>query len=252
MNLDDYKNMVAEQEANAEQPKEEPKAETIVDEPKVDTPKPEEKQTFTVGDKEVTLEELQKGYLRQSDYTKKTTDIAKAREEHKQALEAYKLIESDPKLREALKNAGGADGVLKATDASGKRIRELEMKIANMELDAQLKSLAAKYPDFDEVAVINEAAKRKETDLEFIYKAIRKDDKGELPVDIDALKAELLKELKTELGTGDIVPPTLMDGKAPSKPIEQPKGPTMSKLEHRIAQGMGMTDEAYIKYRDAK
>lgn len=63
----------------------------------------EKELTFTVGDETVTVEELKLGYLRQSDYTRKTQNIATA----KRDLET-KSAEADATMN-ALMSAAGAD-----------------------------------------------------------------------------------------------------------------------------------------------
>lgn len=76
------------EEADTEEDNEEP--DTEEDE---DTEEPEEdsEPVYTTPDgEEVTLDELKRGYLRQSDYTKKTQEIAEARH---RAVEAFQAVE---------------------------------------------------------------------------------------------------------------------------------------------------------------
>ena len=150
---------------------------------------------------------------------------------------------------EKLKEAGGDGAVIDAANVQSKRIHDLEAQIASNELDKTLSTLKAKYPDFDETVVINEAAKRRTTDLEFVYKATRELIGGDDMIDKEALRAELLAELRAEI-RGE-VPATIITGKASTKPVTTQKGPTMSMAEHRIAEGQGLTDAEYIKFRDA-
>lgn len=255
MNIDEFRAM---QKAEKEQPKEESvsKVEEVVEEPKVEEPKePEKPVTYEVDGKELTVDELMKGYLRQSDYTKKTTDVSKMRKEHAKAIELFELVQSSPALQEKLKEAGGDKAVIDAANQEQKRIRDLESQIASMELDKQLTNLKAKYPDFNETKVIAEAAKRKTTDLEFVYKATRTEKDGDTMTakERETLKAEIRKELEAELKPVDAdVPPTIINGRASAKDIKQPDGPTMSRKEQAIARGMGLSDADYIKYRDKK
>jgi len=243
MNLDTFRAMQAtEAEAKTTEP------EVIVEDAIENTLEPEPAtQKIKVGDDELTLDELTKGYLRQSDYTKKTTEVAQARKEHEEALKVYEMIQSNPELREKLKEAGGDGVVLDAVNEERKRIRDLETKIATMELDANISELKTKYPDFDETKVISEAANRGTTDLEFVYKAIRNVEPKAETVDIESLKAQLLEELKAENAS---LPPTLMTGKGTSKPVKQSEGPVMTTMEARIADGMGISHAEYIKHRD--
>ena len=58
-------------------------------------------QTFTVKvngtDQTVTLEEMQAGYMRQADYTRKTTDVANQRKELEKAVVLSEALEKDPR-----------------------------------------------------------------------------------------------------------------------------------------------------------
>lgn len=57
----------------------------------------EQQATYKLSDgTEVPLSELEKGYLRQSDYTKKTQEVARQREEAAQALALFEALQSDP------------------------------------------------------------------------------------------------------------------------------------------------------------
>lgn len=256
MNIDEYKAMVEQEKAEQSKPQEtetkpeEPTGEeTLVDEkPNEDEQKPE---VFKVGDAEVTLEELQKGYLRQSDYTKKTTELANMRKELKQAEDLYKDIQSNPDLQKQLKDSGANQDLVNSANAEQKKIRDLEVKIASMELDKEVSRLKQKYPDFDEVAVITEASKRNSPDLEFIYKATRKVEDKKDDVDMDSLREQLKKELLAEI-KGEDVPPTIISNKASLTPVTEEKGVTMTVQEAKIADGMKMSHEDYIKYRDGK
>lgn len=257
MNIEDFRAMQKAEKEKPEQPAEQEVLKPVVEEVKEEkAPEPEKPITYEVDGKELTVDELVKGYLRQSDYTKKTTDVSKLRKEHDEAIKLFEHIQSNPALQEKLKEAGGDKAVINAANQESKRIRELENKIAGMELDTQLRELSAKYSDFNETAVIAEAAKRKTTDLEFVYKALRKIDKEGDKVDakdIEKIKADLRAEIMAELKAPDTeIPPTMMDGKKPNKPVVETNGPTMTHQEARVAKGMGMTPEEYIKYRDAK
>lgn len=68
--------------------------------------------SFTVDGSSVTFDELKKGYLRQSDYTKKTQELAEERESLKDAQALWDAMNSDPvgtlrQLQQAV-NRGGS------------------------------------------------------------------------------------------------------------------------------------------------
>ena len=79
---------VAEMSADADSEADE--AGTLTEQPA--EPEVEPVQTFEVNGEQVTIDELQKGYMRTSDYTQKTQEVARAREEAaamKAALERF-------------------------------------------------------------------------------------------------------------------------------------------------------------------
>lgn len=150
-----------------------------------------------IGDQELTLEELQKGYLRQQDYTKKTTEAAKERE-YRDNLEAdLAKVENDPALLAEFKKLYpkqyhkaaelAARGVtvsqseknpqdkgnegkelppeivdrlkkLEESEQSRQReMREREITSYEKEIDATMKELAPKFPLADDDVVITKA-----------------------------------------------------------------------------------------------
>lgn len=138
---------------------------------------------FNIDGEEITLEQIKEwkqNGLRQSDYTKKTQELAQQRKE----LEALKgdLPEQEEDLTELA------------------RIEKLERALIDKELDLEITSLKVKYPDFDEVAVLDECNKRNVYDLEFIYKALRTD----IPVaqlDVEQLKTQAIEEYKAQIAS---------------------------------------------------
>jgi hypothetical protein len=77
-----------EPETDEEDSDEEPETETEESE-EVEDEDDEQEVTYTTPDgEEVTLDELKRGYLRQSDYTKKTQEIAQSRQQAQQAFQA--------------------------------------------------------------------------------------------------------------------------------------------------------------------
>lgn len=239
MNIDDYKAMVAKQ---TEQPEKESKVEEPVkEETKIveEETKTEEKkiETVEIDGKEISIDELKRGYQRQSDYTKKTTTLAREREKLAEAKKLYDAVQSNPDVRKSLQT-NGVKG--EAVDPSLERVKDLENKIASMELEAKITDLKHKFKDFDEVKVINEASKRGLTDLEFVYKALR----DEKPVDEEAIRKQILEELKASESTN--VPPSIVTGNG--KRVERTSASEkLSKAELKVARNLGMTPGEYLK-----
>jgi hypothetical protein len=64
---------------------------------------PEAPQTYEVGGEQVTLEELQSGYQRQQDYTRKTQEVSQFRDEYNELVQYKDFIEQvreDPSLKQ--------------------------------------------------------------------------------------------------------------------------------------------------------
>ena len=253
MNIEEYKSIVAQEAEQAKsKPEDKPAEDVEVTPDVVEETKPEEDKPIVVevNGKELTIDELKNGYLRQADYTKKTTNISKQKKELADAVELYEMIQKNPELREQIKASGGDVKVLEKATAEHRRIASLESEMASIKLDSMITDLKNRYPDFDETKVINEAAKRGISDLEFIYKATR-DEKVDKGVDKDALREELLAELRAEISVTESVPPTIMnDRKSGGAPETDKDTPNITSSEIKIAKSFGMTPEEYIRNRD--
>ena len=131
-------------------------------------------ESFTVkvdgGEQQVSLEELRDGYQRQSDYTRKTQELASERKRLEQAEAIVSSLESDPES--TLKALSDAFGISAAPEHSGdpmgsswdepddgtsKRLQELEGRVQGYDrihkkqaLEKQVTVLKGKYGDFDQ------------------------------------------------------------------------------------------------------
>jgi hypothetical protein len=243
MNLMEYRAMKAQEEsAPAEQPAVvEPVVETVTAEPtppSVDTtPAP---QTFDIDGQQVTLEELQKGYLRQSDYTKKTQDVARQAREAQEALELVERIKENPELSQQLNyDPVQADN------------QKLQQNYYDLLLQQEVQTLSTKYADFEVSEVLDFALEREMDNLEDAY-LLNKSYKTNAPtqvntpvsapaIDVEALKAQIRAELLAEQNTATII---TSGGSAPTPQAEV----QLSEAQLRIARGMGMTPEEYVKW----
>ena len=125
---------------------------------------------------EVTLDELERGYLRQSDYTRKTQDVARQREELEQAQQLMAALEADPVStiealqRHLLPDAVDEDLSLDPLEMEVRQQREwIEQQQAaqiQREVEAELNALASQYGEFDANGVLSFAVEREIPDLE--------------------------------------------------------------------------------------
>ena len=190
------------------------------------------------------IKEWKLGHMRQSDYTRKTQEIAKQRDETKDALEVYNYLKANPGISQAL--ASGDANALVNTPIANKlnpvnsQFNDVNYRLARMELDTNLNQLKSKYSDFNEVEVLTEADRLGVGDLEFVYNALR----GK---NMDSMKATMTKQIENELTekirrngleTQTIISPT--DTKAATN-----HGLTPEQLA--IAVKMKLTPEQYAK-----
>lgn len=194
------------------------------------------------------IKEFKQGYLRQSDYTRKTQELARQRKENEYALELFNYLKANPYLVEVLKQQDMGSpmfNVAQQLTPEMQKIQELEMHIAQRDLDYEITQLKQKYPDFDEVKVLQEAEKRGITDLEFVYKALREVEQ----VDVERIKKEAIEESKKQIlaeieKNKDVTKTVINQGDKPT----QAQAITLTPAQKRVAQGMGLTEEEYAEW----
>lgn len=142
-------------------------------------------------EQQVTLEELQQGYQRQADYTRKTQEVAAERERLQQAEAIVSALEYDPEATlTSLANSFNINigstpeqqeeyiGSWSETDANptADKIAVLEQKIAQQEqreriqqVEREVLSLQDKYGEFDKKELLTHAMKNRIPNLEAAY-----------------------------------------------------------------------------------
>lgn len=125
---------------------------------------------------QVTLDELERGYLRQSDYTKKTQDLSRQRQELAQAEQLLHALETDPQATlEALQRHLGIQNEpsLEELDPIELELREHRAFIEEQrsmrmqqEIESELAGLSQKYGEFDWGTVLEFAIDQEIPDLE--------------------------------------------------------------------------------------
>jgi hypothetical protein len=136
-------------------------------------------------EEQVSLKELRDGYQRQSDYTRKTQELASERQRLEQAEAIVSSLESNPE--QTLKALGDAFGISSSSDtddetldsvwesdsATSKRITELEGRVKGYDqlhkrqaLEKQVFALKEKYGAFDEKELFQHALRNKIGNLE--------------------------------------------------------------------------------------
>lgn len=197
---------------------------------------------------EVTAEDIKtwkQGNLRQSDYTKKTQELARMREESKEAIELVDYLKNNPHLIQGLmaieKNVDAR--LLNTVTNENSAIRDIAYRQRAMETDMKLNDLHARYGEFDDVALLQKATDFRTDDLEFVLKAISFDGSQ---VDRKALIEEAKKELIEEIENNKKATSTIVSSRT-SVPVTN-TAPTLTAEQKAVAAGMGMTEKEYAKW----
>lgn len=132
--------------------------------------------TVTLSDGTVVdLEEMERGYLRQSDYTKKTQELSRQRDELSQAEQLLSALESDPEgtlaalQRHLLVDQPDLEDLdpMEAELRDHREFIEQQRAMAlQQEVEAELAGLAQQYGEFDWNAVLEFAVDKEIPDLE--------------------------------------------------------------------------------------
>lgn len=193
------------------------------------------------------IKEWRQGSLRQSDYTRKTQELSRQREELRNAENFYNYVNQNPHLIEALRNADGVDvSRVNNVTPEAQMIRQLAYNQKALEVDMKLNNLKNKYGDIDEVALFNKAAELRTEDLEFVYKGLLADSNK---VDIESIKQAAIEqakaELKAELENNRNNVGTTISTKQ-TQPVEQINSLTAD--QKRVAAAMGLSESEYAKW----
>lgn len=180
------------------------------------------------------IKEWKQGYMRQSDYTRKTQELARMRKEavHPVPFQA---------MQQAIATPSQPQQFAYPYEELSQRISQMEQSTADRELDIKITELKTKYPDFDEVKVLNEAYQRGVTDLEFVYKATRQDVQTS---NVETLKAQITQQILAELGANKDKTATIINTSN-----QQPKSTVkLTAQQEALAREFGMSAEEYAKY----
>ena len=206
------------------------------------TEAPSAPQLFDVGGQQVSLEELQRGYLRQSDYTRKTQDIARQQRELQRFEELKEQFEANPELAEQV-----------GFDPQEVSRQELEQNYYDLLVQQEINELSTKYADFDAQSVLEFASQNEMDNLEHAYLLHKQlvpqqpnitpatPVQSNEPIDVEALKAQLRAELQAEMNTSTIISAS---GTAPQPQSEV----VLTPQEAKIASAFKMTPEQYKRW----
>lgn len=190
------------------------------------------------------IKEFRSGSLRQADYTRKTQELARQREELKEAETLYTYLRQNPHLIEAMKNAEqNPNSVVFNNSPSIERdmIKQIAYNQKAMETDFKLTNLHQKYGDFDESKLFEIASEMNTDNLEFVLKGMMYDsnsNENAVKIARERLKAEMEKNR-------DVVSTTVTQ----RGQKQEVRIPQLTEDEKRVAAQFGMSEEEYMKWR---
>ena len=220
-----------------------PTDEEIVDEVVEDTT-PSTPQTYNVNGQDLTIEELQTGYMRQQDYIAQREELNALREQNKQALELVEYLRKNPNLANKLLEEDNVDNnAVNVVNPLTERIEKLERERYVERMNNQIEMLKMKYKDFNEVDVLNKAVQMNTPDLEFVYHGMR-------GAKIDDIIAQQVKEQLAK-AQEDMVKNTQATRTVVGKTsdVEPTTTYNLTQQEMRVADLMGISYEEYAKYK---
>lgn len=193
------------------------------------------------------IKELKQSGLRQSDYTRKTQELAKQREEQAEAMELYEYMRANPQLVSTLQaiEGGNINPVMNKPNSDNALLKEVYYNQKSMEIDNKLNSLKSQYGEIDEVALFNKATELKTDDLEFVYKALKYDGQT---VDRQTLIEEAKAQIMADIASNKIKTATMVSTNSATNNFNKTTA-SLSPEETRVAEQMGMTPSEYLKWK---
>jgi hypothetical protein len=205
-------------------------------------------QVYEINGEQVSIDELQRGYLRQSDYTRKTQDIARKERELATASQVLERVQQDPELAQQV-----------GYNPEQAKYDSLQAELFDLRLQQEVQTLSTKYADFDANEVFNFALSRNMDNIEDAYLLNKQYKSINVPpqqnsvstqpqtiatnqVDVEALKAQIRAELLAEQNTGSLISG---GGSAPTPEADVQLTPD----ELKVAKAFRMTPDEYVKWR---
>lgn len=208
------------------------------------TTEPEETK-INIDGEEFTLEqikEFRQGYMRQSDYTKKTQSIASQRKEAEQALEVYNYLKANPHIAQKLVEE--SEGKVPEDYVGDPRVDELYTEMMTMKIDQDLERLKSQDPELNDVEVL-EIAVDKNLTVDDAYKIWKAENFDTM---LEKKLKEQSKSLTENIKKNGQITSTMMSGG--DKKVDPKLG--LSDVEVTVAKQIGMSLEDYAKYKNYK
>lgn len=208
--------------------------------------------TVEIDGEEVDIEELRRGYLRQSDYTKKTQEVSRQRKEAQSALEFYNQVQANPDM---INQQSDGEVPLRFNPTVAK-VEDLEAKMYEMMVEKEISDLQAKYKDFEVMDVLNMAEEKNIVDLEDAYLLVKARKGSNETVEAetfnaDTLREQIKKELLEELKSESVSTRSVISSSSSGQAIKPKEEIQLSSKESKVASMMGLSPKEYASWRDA-
>lgn len=191
------------------------------------------------------IREWKQGNLRQSDYTKKTQEIARLRKENDEALNVYKYLMENEELTKMLvehQQANGKDSTLKdKIDPVRQELNDIKQRITLDEIDKQLQTITSNDKRVSDVELL-EIANARGCDIDTAYNIWKGQNMDKI---MSVREQELKKSILAELQNNATQTATMIGG-VDTKVDKNTFG--LSQEQIGIAERFGMTLEEYKKY----
>jgi len=268
MNIDEYREMIAQEAKGAEEGaqvqsgtiatpeqvgQEAPQVQPVQEQPIEQAPIVEEPQipeVIKMGDAEYKVDELIKAREEAERLKQEKAQYDQMLRESEVAKKYYdKLMENTEYAKAFAQNNG-----LEFIDPKELQVKQMEQKYNQLLLEKELENMKIKYDDFEPRDVVQFAYDNKIRNLEDAYllhkaKSGGLTQKAETP-DVDAIKEqirqELLSELQLNVNTGSII------GTAGAGQKNITTSPELTPQELKVARGLNMSPEEYSKWKHNK
>lgn len=214
----------------------------VVEEPTVNQPISGKISIEGIGD--VDVDELKRGYLRQSDYTRKTQEISAKSKENEEAVALYQYLRQNPQVAQQMLDNPAMQSSFNPTVS---KLSEIEENMYDLMLQNDIRNMQSKYEDFNIEAVLRIAESKNLTNLEDAY-LIHKATQPAPATNIEDMKRQIREELVKELALEQKTTQTII--KSGGTNIVHDNKATLSETEHKVATNMGLSDSDYVKWRD--
>ena len=202
---------------------------------------------FDIDGEKLTLEqirEFKRGYMRQSDYTRKTQELASKRQELNDAVELYEYLKANPEIAAKLAEIAPEDKQELASKVNPlyQKVEELSVQLRLNMLEKELEHVLStdKY-GVTEMELL-EIAQQEKCSIDKAYKLWKADNADKI---LEKQIAESKKKITEEIQKNYGVTKTLI--KSNDNPAV--KTTNLTEIEKIYAAKLGMSEEEYAKWK---